>query len=667
LPIQKVVQYATDTCNGLAAAHDLGIVHRDLKPENLFVTRGGYVKILDFGLAKLTEAPHARSGTVAVTRAVLTSANAIMGTAGYMSPEQVSGRTVDHRSDIFSLGAVLYELMAGTRAFAGDSAAETASAILNDDPAEPASTDAVSAGVFTLVRHCLQKEPAQRFQSARDLAFALDTVASVGQGRESSRKQPPAAIASEGPHRLVVLPFENLSPHGSEEWLAGALADSLTFGLRNVEHIIIVNRQHAGVLTDPQQLFETLAVRYCVKGSFQQVGDDLKVFVRLIHADTGTIAIQESLTDHFSNLLSLEETIASRFAAAFERTSVGSAPGHTSSLAAYKRLSQGRESHLTGRYAEAAHHLEIAVRRDAECADAWALLANSYARLSSPATSDENARIEFQRKALAAAERAARLNPALYESQIALALAYRGTEDVELWRTAALKAIELNPRLAEAYVLLGQSYFASPAWGCARHRESELAERYFRKALQIDPHFGLGHNALIHHLRWANRPTEALHAADEAIRVLPDHVDLLRARAMTLVQLGRLDEAEEQVGQLALEPTNSVQDEWALAAIDLLRGRFEPGAARLDAIVARGPRVLRSVETAFVYCHVGNFPQAAIHLQAACSADPACATFVTQCPAFTQYRDHPEITSVLESSKPESAGDATAANRLARG
>ena len=222
-----------------------------------------------------------------------------MGTPGYMSPEQVAGRTVDHRSDIFSLGAVLYELLSGRRAFAGDSVAETVSAILKDDPAVPASTDAVSAGVFTLVRHCLAKDAAQRFQSARDLAFALATVVSAGHGRERARAHAPTAIASAGPQRLIVLPFENLSPHGQEEWLAGALADSLTFGLRNVENIIIVNRQHAGVLTDPQQLFETLAVRYCVKGSFQRVGDELKAFVRLIHADTGTVAVQESLTDQF--------------------------------------------------------------------------------------------------------------------------------------------------------------------------------------------------------------------------------------------------------------------------------------------------------------------------------------------------------------------------------
>ena len=126
---------------------------------------------------------------------------------------------------------------------------------------------------------------------------------------------------------------------------------------------------------------------------------------------------------------------------------------------------------------------------------------------------------------------------------------------------------------------------------------------------------------------------------------------------MTLMQLGRLDEAAEQFAQMALEPTDSVQDEWALAAIDLLRGRFEPGDARLDASIARGPRVLRNLDTALVYCHVGNFARAATHLRAACAEDPACATFVEQCPAFAGHRHHAEIVSALLTSPRSSAID----------
>src|SRR5439155_20558113 len=137
---------------------------------------------------------------------------------------------------------------------------------------------------------------------------------------------------------------------------------------------------------------------------------------------------------------------------------------------------------------------------------------------TSPATSHGTARTPFPRQALTAARRAAELDSCLYEAQIALALVYRGLEQIELWRTAALKATELNPRLAEAYVLLGQSYFASPAWGRARHRDGELAERYFRRALHLNPRFGLGHNGLIYHLMWAGRPVEALSAAEDGLR-----------------------------------------------------------------------------------------------------------------------------------------------------
>jgi TolB-like protein len=643
VPIQKALQYAIEVCHGLAAAHENGIIHRDLKPENLFVTRDGYVKILDFGLAKLVERQQSVDAITIATGTVHTTPGTVMGTVGYMSPEQACGRAVDHRTDIFSFGTILYELVAGRRAFTGNSAVETLSAILKEQPAELTSHDPASVSVNRIIQRCLEKDPAQRFQSARDLAYTLEAITSAGWPSSAVRDGRTASSAptltSAGPFRLIVLAFENLSRQPEDDWLAGAFADSLTLGLRDAQNIIIVNREHAGAGADPRQLFEMLDVRYCVKGSYQRVGDELKVVARLVHADTGAIAVQESLTDRFSNLLSLEDMIAGRFVTAFQQPKPESIPNRTSSLAAYKRLAQARELHLTGRYHDAAHHLEVAVGQDPQYADAWALLANSYARLTSPATSNDDAREEFQRRALTAAQRAAHLDSSLYEAQIALALASRGVEDVELWRTAALKATELNPRVAEAYVLLGQSYFASPAWGWTRHRDADLAERYFRKALQLDPRFGLGHNALIYHLTWVARAADALRAADEAVRLLPDHVDLLRARATALLWLGRADEAEAQLRHLAVESAASTQDEWQLAAIDLLRGRVDRAATRFQTVIERGPQSLREIETALIYCGVGQFLEAAAHLRAALAVDPACATFVEHSPAFDTYRE----------------------------
>ncbi len=175
-PPRKAIEYAREIAEGLAAAHEKGIVHRDLKPENLFVTRGGRVKILDFGLAKLTEAETGGQATSFPT-ATPTEPGVVMGTLGYMSPEQVRGKPADARSDIFAFGAVLYEMLSGKRAFHGDSAGETMASILKEDPPElSVSNQTITPGLERIVRHCLEKNPERRFQSSSDIAFALQSL-----------------------------------------------------------------------------------------------------------------------------------------------------------------------------------------------------------------------------------------------------------------------------------------------------------------------------------------------------------------------------------------------------------------------------------------------------------------------------------------------------------
>ena len=172
LPVRKAMDYAAQIASGLAAAHEQGIVHRDIKPENLLVGRDGRVKILDFGLAKLTDA----SATADTAPTLTAHGLGPLGTAGYMSPEQARGGSLDHRSDLFSLGVVLYEMLSGVPPFQRESPAETMTAILRDDPPDWPPSITVPAAVDRIVHHCLEKDPAARFQTARDLSFAIETA-----------------------------------------------------------------------------------------------------------------------------------------------------------------------------------------------------------------------------------------------------------------------------------------------------------------------------------------------------------------------------------------------------------------------------------------------------------------------------------------------------------
>jgi len=194
VPQRKALDYAMQMANGLAAAHEKGILHRDLKPENLFLTKDGRVKILDFGLAKLTQRDPGSETSMATATHQGTEAGLVMGTAGYMSPEQVRGMTLDARSDIFSFGAILYEMLSGKRAFHGNTPADTMSAILKEEPADLSETNRnISPALERIVHHCLEKSPESRFHSASDIAFDLGHLS----GLSGATAKIAAAVAAE--------------------------------------------------------------------------------------------------------------------------------------------------------------------------------------------------------------------------------------------------------------------------------------------------------------------------------------------------------------------------------------------------------------------------------------------------------------------------------------
>ena len=237
LPARKAIDCGAQIARGLAAAHDRGIIHRDLKPENVFVLRDGRVKILDFGLARPVDAPVSGVTRTMTPAAVQTDPGTVMGTVGYMAPEQVRGAALDQRADLFALGAVLYEMLSGQRAFRRDTTAETMTAILREDPPELTSSRAhLSPAIDRIVRHCLEKNPIERFQTARDVAFALDSLSGSGSG-SGPAVAAPEPVRTSNRNERVIWAVVTAALIGALGWqlfdsrLAGAVADDPTYRL----------------------------------------------------------------------------------------------------------------------------------------------------------------------------------------------------------------------------------------------------------------------------------------------------------------------------------------------------------------------------------------------------------------------------------------------------
>jgi serine/threonine protein kinase/tetratricopeptide (TPR) repeat protein len=615
---RRAIDFALQIAHGLAAAHEKGIVHRDLKPENLFVTKDGRVKILDFGLAKLTKPDEAGPQTNLPTETAGTEPGVLMGTLGYMSPEQVRGKPSDARSDIFSFGSILYEMLSGGRAFHGDSAADTMSAILREDPPELSSTNQqVSPALDRVVRHCLEKSPEQRFHSARDIAYALEetlagttatgivppkprgrrlrrwallttgvaallavlVVADVGGVRRRLFGSKSHAIQS-----LAVLPLENLSRDSAQEYLADGMTEALITDLAQIGSLRVISRtsvmRYKGTKKGLPEIARELDVDGVVEGSVLRAGSKIRITAQLIHASTDRHLWARSYERDFKDVLALQDEVAQAIASQIQARLTSDEQARLSRARAVNP--EAHEAYLKGRYEwyrwtpenfqKALEYFQQAIAIDPSYAPAYAGLSLAYARLGDGG-------------------------------------AWRPVDAYPQAKSAALRAVELDPDLAEAHVALGMSIL----WNDWNWME---AEREVRRGIDLNPGSATAHLACSAVLTNVGRNEEALVEINHAQELDPLSVTLRGVKAFRLFTARRYDEAVEVAkSALALDPA-SLQARETLGRAYLQKGMVGPAITELERAVdlsRRDPGTVRLL--GFAYGVAGQKEKAQILLR----------------------------------------------------
>jgi len=518
LPMEEAVRLGIQIASALDEAHGRGILHRDLKPGNILVTAKGTAKLLDFGLAKLT--------TDADADVTKTFEGTVLGTAAYMAPEQAQGKPLDERSDIFSFGAVLYEMLSGSRAFAGDSTADVMSAVLRDEP-KPLPT---SGEISRIVTRCLRKSPADRFQTMAEVKAALEQCSAKPTERQPS---------------IAVLPFANLSADKEQEYFSDGLAEEIINLLAHIPGLKVIARTSAfafrGKEQDIRRIAGALGVAHVLEGSVRRAGNRIRVTTQLINAEDGSHIWSERYDRELTDVFAIQDEIAQVITSALH-VKISAEPAkqkrYTPALPAYDALLKGRY-HLSRwtpeSLARSRGYFEQAIALDPK----FALAHEAFAR---------------------------------YYNVLSLVGSLPVHETAPLARAEAQRALEIDPSLPEAHALLANmSGYYDFDW--------KEAQRRYDLVMTYEPVSADVRRSYAVFLFLTGRPQEAIEEVERVIKEDPLEVMPRMNLHAYLQVVGRDQEAYDQLNKVLELDENFVVAHVSLATLQALDGAL-PEALR---------------------------------------------------------------------------------------
>jgi eukaryotic-like serine/threonine-protein kinase len=628
LPEREAVRLAIQIATALEAAHKKGIIHRDLKPANIMVTEEGSVKLLDFGLAKLYEQDTATS-TSPTADYPATQAGAILGTVAYMSPEQAQGQPADARSDIFSFGLLLYEMLSGRRAFTRDSSFAIMTAIVKEDPPPLQASSAIEK----IVRRCLAKQPLGRYQTMSEVRMALEKVFGEKATVASAEQQP----------SIAVLPFVNMSGDKEQEYFSDGLAEEIINALAQIPGLKVTARTSAfafkGKQKDIRKIAEVLGVANVLEGSVRKAGNRIRVTAQLIAANDGNHLWSERYDREMTDVFAIQDEISQAIAERLRVHLTEDRPfvkRHTENLEAFNLYLKGqyymsRPSPET--IAKRVECFEQAIAMDPSYAKPWVGLAAHYFFQAlggiMPAKAAYAQSSQAALKALALEEmlpeahgiigvlRAVEFDWAGAEREFRRALQL-GPEVSAVWWAysacylipmrrldegvaSARRALDLDPLSPDRHSSLGVMYFANEQY------DKAIAQN--RNALELDPNFHLARTTLSYCLVKTGKFDEAVNEIETAAKFLGFLPLIAAARGYVYARVGRTDDARkvlEELSKLALR-TNVPATAFATVCVGL--GEIETCLDWLDKAVEERDTTLFTMPADPIYDPLRSHPR----------------------------------------------------------